>query len=425
MISYMNENCFGKAFFIFAILVLALNMIIGCSGGDPLGVTDGITQRNSLDELTGSKNPQSGSDRIVWGIYLLDIRPEEGYAGLVGQGRDLAGHFDVTKFVTKPECDNCVKFENFSFDKSAGILDLDAILVNPNVVGGYDVRGVVLLDEWNTGRRLESAHGLTDLWSGDPYRPAPFINYARDVDDRFFGPGEEHSAHVTIYFPTPRNFIVPYIVDACYPGHSEEPVEMMDIEVEGSVHPTGYDLKISMNILDWQDNIDGVYVDCSPLNFVAGLHKFEPPVGTASDGDESKWTIHLQYDATNPNGWLPNTLGEVELPLVAIDSVADSHLFQRIKIEVTEDTEPPQWTGAVGINEVWWGGNRAIVSFYPATDPSGPVKYNIYHTTDIPLIEPGKNTIVGWSHYSVETVNVAVYQFIVRAEDQAGNEDDN
>jgi len=64
------------------------------------------------------------------------------------------------------------------------------------------------------------------------------------------------------------------------------------------------------------------------------------------------------------------------------------------------------------------------VAYFPATDPSVPVKYNIYATTDIPLIPPAKNVTTGRSHYSLETVDGAQYTFIVTAEDSAGNETD-
>ena len=408
------------------IAIIVASMMLGCSGGggDPLGVMPIDNPDGALTQLL-NESGDSESDRVMWGIYLLDIRPEEGTASVIPWDRSLEAHFDVTDFVNKPACDNCVRLDNFSFDKSTGIIDLDAALVNPTLYTGYDVRGVVLLDEYNTGRRLETEHGLTDLWSNDPYRPDPFINFAKENPDRDFGPGEEYSAHVTISLLKPYNFVVPYIVDACHPGHSDEPVEMTDIQVTGSVHPTGYDLTISLEILDWQDNIKGIYLDCSRLNFVAGLQPFTPVEEDPTKGASGPWTLELKYDALLPDNWLPTVIGEVELPIVALDEIAGSHLFSRITVDVTEDNDPPQWSGGIGVDEVWWGGRRAIVSYFPASDPSGPVMYNIYYTTDMPLIVPGRETVVGWSHYAIDTVDVAQYTFVVKAEDQAGNEDDN
>jgi len=409
----------GIFLYLAVLLTVVIGVSYGCSGGgdDPTGAVMGITGPDGSEISTGPDG-----DRVVWGGYFLDIRPDEGTAEVVSWERGLEAHFDVTAMVLKPACTNCLRLENFAFDKSAGIIDLDAALINPTVMGGYDVRAVLLLDEWNTGRRLLNEDGLTDYWSGNPYMPDPYFIYAKEMDERYFGPAEEHSAHVTISFPSPWQMIVPFIVDASYPGHAKEPVEMQNITVEGSVHPTGYNLSVSLELLDWQDDAKGVYLDCTPLNPLAGLQAFEPTAGSAVGETFKTWELNLQYDATNPNAWLPEAYGEFELPVVALDSVSSAKIFRRITVEVTEDTSPPEWTGQVGVDEVWWGSQRAVISYYPATDPSGPVIYNIHATTDIPLIPPAKHVITGWSHYALDTVDGAVYTFCVTAEDQAGNE---
>jgi len=410
---------------------IACSMLLsyGCSGGgkDPTGApVDPGARLSALGRpFTHPGDASLSGSHMIWGGYILDIRPEEGTATVTAWDRSLQGHFDVTSAVTKPACANCVRLENFSFDKSAGIIDCDAVLVNPTAFSGYDVRGVLLLDEWDTGRRLVSEDGLTDLWSGDPYHPDSYILFATEAEERRFGPMEEHSAHVTISLPKPYNFLVPFIVDACYPGHAEEPVEIANISVEGTVHPTGYTLEVTADLLDWQGDAQGVYLDCSPLNPLSGLQAFDSPVGGMSGETFGAWTLTLQYDATLPGSWLPLAEGVYELPLIAMDSVSTVKTFQRIKVEVTPDTEPPEWTGEIGIDEVWWGSRRAIVSFFPATDPSGPVLYNIYVASDMPLIPPAKHVATGWSHYCVETLDGIEYKLIVEAEDQAGNEGDN
>jgi outer membrane protein assembly factor BamB len=419
-----------KKYIYSAIIVFAVSaaytflLSMGCSGGkgDPIGAMRGLLEGQSDSTLTGDIRRDSATqNRVIWGGYALEISPLMGEATVRELDRSLDAHFNVTGFVKKPACMDCIKLENFTFDKSAGIIDLDAKLTNPTDVGGYDVRAVLLLDEWNTGRKLETAHGFTDFWSKDPYHPDPFINFAREKADRLFGAHESYSTHVTLFLPLPSDLVVPFIIDASYPDHPLEPVEMMNIQTSGTVHPTGYDLHISLDLLDWQNDPKGVYVDCSALNPLVGMFAFSAPEG----GSSSTWTIDLTYSPGTPFDWLPTVEGVVDLPVFALDYQSEYILSQAIPIEVTQDTDPPQWTGEVGIDEIWWGGSKAIVSYFPATDPSGPVKYNIYSTTDITFIPPAKNVITGWSHYSVETVDGATYTFIVKAEDSAGNETDN
>lgn len=417
----------GKPYFKLIIIgillaICALGLAYGCAGDgkDPAGVLP------DLNGITADGQPANGvSDRTIWGGWLLDIRPEDGTVEAIPWDRSVEAHYDVTGMVLKPACMNCLALDNFSFDKSAGIIDLDASLTNPSVLGGYDVRGVVLLDEWNTGRRLVSEAGLTDFWSGDPWHPDPYIIFAKESEGRYFGPGEEHSSHVTLSLPKPFNVKIPFIVDASYPGHSVEPVQIANVNVEGAVHITGYTLNITCDLIDWQGDEKGVYLDCSPLNPLAGFQAFQPTVPGSSGETVKTYELNLQYDATAPGAWLPLSEGTFELPIMALDTISQNKIFTRISVDVTLDTEPPLWTGDVGIEEVWWGSQKAIISFYPATDPSGPVLYNIYSTSDIPLIPPGKCTATGWSHYSVETIDGATYHFVVKAEDQAGNEDDN
>jgi len=406
-------------------LICTLGIALGCQKGkgDPTGALSNL--EDLTDENGDGSEAVAGESRTIWGGWLLDIRPEEGTAEVIAWDRNLAGHFDVTAMVLKPACSNCLSLNNFAFDRSAGVIDLDASLTNPSVLGGYDVRAVILLDEWNTGRRLNSEAGLTDFWSGDPYHPDPFITFASEADERYFGPGEEHSSHVTLTLPKPVNLLVPFIVDASYPGHPIEPVEIMNAAVDGTVHITGYSLNVTVDLVDWQEDAKGVYLDCSPLNPLAGFQAFHPTVSGSLGEPTSSWEINLQFDATAPGAWLPLNEGTFELPIMALDTISQNKIFTRIEVDVTLDTEPPEWTGDIGIEEIWWGSENAIISYYPATDPSGPVLYNIYSTTDIPLIPPGKSTITALSHYSVETIDGATYTFVVKAQDQAGNEDDN
>lgn len=400
--------------------VYVIILCVSCSGGkDPLGIfPDG--KNNKIIPDDSSPDVSLKESRVIWDAYVLDIRPGSNQVYVRALERSSQAHFNVTSLIKKPNCKDCIQLSNVSFNESAGIIDLDAKLINPTKVGGYDVRAVLLLDEWGSGRRLLNEHSLTDFWSKDPWHPDPYLNYDRQDPLRYFGPMEQHSVHVKIYFPKPHDFLVPFIIDASYPDHPEEPVEIMNIKKEGSIHPTGYNLKISADVMDWQNNLEGVYIDCSVLNPQVGLLPMKKP-----QAGSSTWTIDMTYGSNPMFGWLPTVTGAVELPIVAKDSKSSWKCYQRISLIVEKDITPPQWTGKVGIEKVWWGGSQAIVSYYPATDPSGPVKYNIYYSTDMPLVPGGKHTVVGCAHYAVETVDSVKYSFVVKAQDQAGNEADN
>jgi outer membrane protein assembly factor BamB len=421
----MSQLRILKSITIISILILTTVIIAsGCSGGkDPLGAL-GISDTGAASADFGFENSRN---RTIWGGWVLDIFPYENKIDLVPMERDLEQHFNVTAFVKPPACSNCIQLSNFQFDISAGLIDLDATLVNPTVVGGFDVRAVVLLDEWNTGRKLDNAHGLTAFWSGDPYHPDPFINFARETEDRFFGPASQYTEHVSLSLPQPPpyNLSVPFIIDASFPDHPEEPVEFTNITVDGSMHPTGYDLTVSVDVLDWQDDVKSVFLDCKPLNATVGFAPFQKDIAGASGEGISTWTLNLKYKPGTWSSWLPTATGEIVVPIVARDSVSGTRLYDRITVDVTTDTDPPEWTGEAGIENVWWGGQKAIIAYYPATDPSGPVEYKIHATTNIGLIPPTVYTATGNSHYAIETVDGAEYEFIVTAKDSAGNVADN
>ncbi len=105
-------------------------------------------------------------------------------------------------------------------------------------------------------------------------------------------------------------------------------------------------------------------------------------------------------------------------------------------IELSLDEEPPCWLTTVGAQSAEGGFGKATLAFNTAVDDlTPPVEYNVYFTDTLPFdignaekvsnvqTEPGSETdleaMIGGLEGGVE------WHFVVRAQDQAGNEDEN
>jgi len=98
------------------------------------------------------------------------------------------------------------------------------------------------------------------------------------------------------------------------------------------------------------------------------------------------------------------------------------------------DQQDPVFNGLVSAVDTETGGAITLdwdVATDENTDPTaGPIKYNIYRTTDnpnfIPSVSNLHDTVIGVTTYDdVGLSNTQTYYYIVRAEDSEGNEDNN
>jgi len=105
-------------------------------------------------------------------------------------------------------------------------------------------------------------------------------------------------------------------------------------------------------------------------------------------------------------------------------------------IQIGTDTEPPVWQSTTGIQSCDPGQFSAALGWNAAIDDlSPPVRYNVYHTDELPFVLQHAThltdvVVTQGTTTDFETTvfylpNDVERYFIVRAEDQAGNEEDN
>jgi hypothetical protein len=93
------------------------------------------------------------------------------------------------------------------------------------------------------------------------------------------------------------------------------------------------------------------------------------------------------------------------------------------------DYDPPVWLGAEGVQSASVVGDNLVdVSFGTAQDTSDPVTYNVYFSTTTPVDVDTAQKLGGFleSPARIDAVRGAAdYYFVVRAQDFAGNEEEN
>ena len=118
--------------------------------------------------------------------------------------------------------------------------------------------------------------------------------------------------------------------------------------------------------------------------------------------------------------------------------IADYHGFPYSTgiIELGVDAIPPYWTSTTGLVDIEPGPGYALLKFNSAEDDeTPPVKYNVYYSNEIPFdidtaqvaeditTNQGYGTDFEYRQYVFPQLQE--WNFVIRAEDQAGNEEDN
>lgn len=215
------------------------------------------------DIITPTLNNPSGNHFIL-GIYKLDLDPDSEIATAVPV-RNSNFHFDVTQFFLNPYCPDCLVITVTELDVPAGILDLDVALKNSTPVSAWDIR---LILRWETEHIWLTDHDddYTALFDDGGFKTInPFIAYAKDQTDRFFESLTTHTRPVHFRFDEMGHWgEFTLVIEASYPENCAEPYEIANKLTGGEligVNP----VIIQCDVFDWQNNVDEVTIDPSPL----------------------------------------------------------------------------------------------------------------------------------------------------------------
>lgn len=393
-------------------ILLVIVFITGCSGGT------GALQPSSPEIPGGSSTipeehqpaKDENSQRVVWGVYDITFDPVENTA-LITPSRDAAKHFNVTSFVTPPNCNNCVGVFVEGYNPDGWVYDIRVTLKNPFTLTGFDVRGTLLIGGDSDTRRMVNADEYTEMF--DDTLPAdrnPFKVFATDMSMNIFTPGSTHEVNYHISFPPPPQFNVSYVVDASWPTNQKEPYTIFDQEIDGELDTAGnISANVTAYVSDWQDDVEYVKLDVTPLGAPA-------PVDFINIGGDL-WRIGITNDWAAP-------AGDYELWIEATSGDSPHSLFDKINVTLSViENSPPVWDDTIGITGLDPMPQSIEVQFGSATDPDippdDPVTYNIYcsETTPVdfgsvtPINVPSSPAVIG------ELLNGQEYFVAVRAMD--------
>ena len=230
-------------------VIVALMVIIGCSGAADTTqpVVNAPTERTS-----------SSDGRVIWGVYSLAFSPADGTVA-IAPNRELEKHYNVTQFVQPPNCYDCVQIVGSIYNPPAQEWTLGVLLRNPNIMPGYDVRGLV----GNVGNKwLKNADGFMNIYES---QDMSYRAFNRTDPARVFWPLTTSQENFVFHFPPGSNWnFVDYIVDASWPGNCKEPL-IEDVSFQTYVHNGVITQPLTVRGLDHQGDFFVIQADLTAL----------------------------------------------------------------------------------------------------------------------------------------------------------------
>ncbi len=298
------------------VTILCLSMALACAGSpvDPASSDPANCAPNpELAAQPASNGPSE--NRYLWGLWDMYWDPVAREITPVPK-RDGALHLNIRRFLEDKPCTTCLVIgKNFINDE--GDLDVEIDIRHPiddPVFTGFDVRGIAIFqgtyffkehglliantymdeDEY----MLVNADGYTELWSnvlfpeGTTGRPAfeynkgtwavhtnplpthlnGFITHHTKFNRRAFEADSHDMRHYEIRFPAdpyttplifgysvdgswaqPTNPVNPAVPDDFPIQANSTGAYRIDIEQEGVLTPVGGNLKLTVQVFDWQD----------------------------------------------------------------------------------------------------------------------------------------------------------------------------
>ncbi len=254
------------------IAVLTLSLLIcllwvGCSSNPADPVNTGVADISQRDESTGG--------RVIWGVYRFMFNADTGLID-VQPNRELEAHFNVTGYVTPPNCSDCVKITSSQYKPLDKEWTFGVSLKNPSMITGYDVRGLVrnLGNKW-----LINSDGYMDKYLGEELS---FRAFAKSEPSRGFPPQATFPETYIFHYPPGAGWTgIDYIVDASWPGNCKEPY-IEDISFPSEIDKGPQDSPLTAVVYDHQDTFIAVLADLSPIGGDANTAMFDD--GQHGDG---------------------------------------------------------------------------------------------------------------------------------------------
>ena len=340
---------FRDAFaFAAAIGILCLLTAAGCSNNNG----DSILGQPDDEPLIQAPGREAQSGRLLWGVWQFTYDESTNELTPIPL-REAYAHFNITPMLLPPNCNDCLKIKVNSFDTVTRILDADVTLRNPTSITGHDVRGILYTNDY--GHSLTNADDWTAFWDitgGQTINP--FIAFAKSVDHRAFAPGFEDTGKYLIYIPIPPHWEkITFAADASWPGNCKEPYGIENFIQSGELYETtGATCDISVDVLDWQNDVDGVQISVPEITGDQFTYMV-PSTGNT-------WTVLLANNKASPAGCYPGLI------MATSSNSASIKLYDYVAVTITETAQPAGWART-------WGGDSGDSGNGVVVDGSGNI----------------------------------------------------
>jgi hypothetical protein len=240
---------------VFLSVIVILIVAFGCSSGNSNPVT---TQKDSTIDspLILPETNENNSSRTPLGMWTLHFDTESLTASLE-PNRELNRHYSVRSHIEPPVI--TVTY----WDPVTETVHVNITIKNSSFLNVFDVRLIIFTDD--VGHTLSNADGMTGLWDipdGLPFNP--FMAYAKTATRRNFQAQAEFTENLQIYCPD-ENFNIQFAIDACFPGNCEEPYAFENFTQDALYETPGSQATVTVDVLDWQDDVNEVYLHCPSI----------------------------------------------------------------------------------------------------------------------------------------------------------------
>ena len=385
---------------IFLALLVSI-LILSCSGTGPLTPCL-LSEKPAWDH---NSNP-SGTHQL-WGEYYLTLKEIDGPGASVPEysidmipARTSEIHLNVTGFIHPPQCSDCILAELLNIVPGDPTSEITAkiTLTNKSNFTGQDIRGIIFPTNPPGKCILEDADGLTTLFEvgGNPPNPyMAFYDHSSFAPFRPFPKGESRSANYKFLKDNAYKFVqLLYKIDASYPTPADEPVDavLLPFTADDHVYPIGSHAVLQVRITDWQNDVNSVSLDLSSFKDLT-----DNEVMTKVSEDLTKYTSVWSYKLSTPAQWPPGPRS------VRLTAVSNTPLlfYKDLIINVTEDTDPPVWLDPdqKGIYDSISGPDALTLFFYQAWDPTFPIQYLFYSSSNTPVPFDYDHLLGGYNFY--------------------------
>ena len=248
------------------ILIAGYLIWAGCSGGGSPLAPDVTEKTGDSPELSSSLSgqPDEEFDRIILGAYRVVI--DENGVCTVSQSRHADAHINVTGLIFPPNCYDCFTGEFISLDGEDWTFNFT--LKNPSTITGYDVRAI-LLDMADLSLSMPPDSYTMDFADeSDPTPRNPFLIFDSGHWQNEWGPMTIGSREVTLTRPEGSTFgEIEVVIDARWPENQDEPTIITNVGLSSdTITNDGSDFtNLTCRVEDWQDDVDSVSVDLTPI----------------------------------------------------------------------------------------------------------------------------------------------------------------